>query len=101
MALIKCVECNHEVSEFAESCPNCGCPISMSTNRKKDNNIYSVILVSCGERKVKIIKQIREIVGCDFVTAKNIVDNIYCVKTNCSVEEANQIKILLEKMVKV
>ena len=66
MSLIKCIECNHEVSGFAESCPNCGCPISMSTNRKKDNNIYSVILVSCGERKVKIIKQIREIVGCDF-----------------------------------
>jgi len=34
MALIKCVECNHEVSEFAESCPNCGCPISISKNKK-------------------------------------------------------------------
>ena len=27
MALIKCVECGHEVSENAKSCPNCGSPI--------------------------------------------------------------------------
>ena len=24
MALIGCPECNHRISEFAESCPNCG-----------------------------------------------------------------------------
>ena len=27
MALIKCTECGHEVSDKAQSCPNCGCPI--------------------------------------------------------------------------
>ena len=27
MALIKCKECGHEVSDKASSCPNCGCPI--------------------------------------------------------------------------
>lgn len=27
MALIKCPECNKEISSFAESCPNCGFPI--------------------------------------------------------------------------
>ena len=27
MALIKCGECGHEVSERASACPNCGCPI--------------------------------------------------------------------------
>jgi hypothetical protein len=26
MALIKCYECNHEISSEAESCPNCGAP---------------------------------------------------------------------------
>ena len=29
MALIKCPECNHDVSEYADSCPNCGCPIGV------------------------------------------------------------------------
>lgn len=27
MALIKCNECGHEVSDKASACPNCGCPI--------------------------------------------------------------------------
>ena len=27
MALIKCSECGHEVSDKAQHCPNCGCPI--------------------------------------------------------------------------
>ncbi len=28
MALIKCTECGHEVSDKASECPNCGCPIN-------------------------------------------------------------------------
>ena len=33
MALVKCVECGKEVSDKANACPNCGCPLSaMSTN---------------------------------------------------------------------
>ena len=27
MALIKCTECGHEVSDKASACPNCGCPL--------------------------------------------------------------------------
>ena len=28
MALIKCTECGHSISDRASSCPNCGCPIA-------------------------------------------------------------------------
>lgn len=28
MSLIKCTECGKEISDKAEKCPNCGCPIS-------------------------------------------------------------------------
>ena len=28
--LIKCCECGHDVSEHAQACPNCGCPVSLS-----------------------------------------------------------------------
>lgn len=38
MALIKCNECGHTISDKAESCPNCGCPnnvnIESSINRQ-------------------------------------------------------------------
>ena len=29
MALIKCKECGKEISDKAEMCPNCGCPIEL------------------------------------------------------------------------
>lgn len=99
MALIKCIECGHEVSEFAESCPNCGCPVSMFKNTNKQNintDNFSVILTSYGERKINIIAQIKKITGFDLSIAKNIVENLTTIKVNCSAEEANQIKILLE-----
>lgn len=32
MALIKCKECEHQVSDKAKSCPNCGCPIEANYN---------------------------------------------------------------------
>ena len=33
MALIKCVDCNNEISELASACPYCGCPIDYSTTK--------------------------------------------------------------------
>ena len=35
MALIKCPECGHQVSDKANACPNCGCPIIQATNQSK------------------------------------------------------------------
>ncbi len=32
MALIKCIECSHVVSDKAVACPNCGCPVSFTMN---------------------------------------------------------------------
>lgn len=50
MSLIKCIECGNEVSEFAEICPKCGCPINIILNAsvnccnkfKIDNNEYDL-----------------------------------------------------------
>ncbi len=35
MALIKCDECNHDVSNKAASCPNCGAPISKTASKQQ------------------------------------------------------------------
>lgn len=40
MALIKCPECGHQISEYAEYCINCGCPMSVVRqllNKRADN----------------------------------------------------------------
>lgn len=29
MSILKCTECGHDVSSYAEKCPNCGCPVSI------------------------------------------------------------------------
>lgn len=34
MALIKCIECGNEISNKAEVCPNCGCPVSETVKEK-------------------------------------------------------------------
>ena len=35
MSLIKCIECGNDVSEYAEACPKCGCPIYIIKNKIK------------------------------------------------------------------
>ncbi len=46
MALIKCPECNHDVSEFAVSCPNCGYVITpkLPASRIKSNTIPILLI---------------------------------------------------------
>lgn len=39
MALIKCKECGHEVSDRATACPNCGCPIAGETPEAQNDVI--------------------------------------------------------------
>jgi len=36
VALIKCPECSREISDKADSCPQCGCPISKAESLKED-----------------------------------------------------------------
>lgn len=55
MALIKCKECGHEISDKASACPNCGCPMecvykqaisNINTNHKqnKKKGIIGIVL---------------------------------------------------------
>lgn len=101
MALIKCIECNNDVSEFADFCPHCGCPIFMSIknaeqSKKIDNIKYSIRLSRCEANQVKIIKKIREITGLGLADAKKIVDELSFIKVDCSIDEANNIKKVME-----
>lgn len=60
MALIRCPECDHEVSSIASSCPYCGYPINSNPNgdnrvssskkvnsKRKKSIIVCVIIASC------------------------------------------------------
>lgn len=50
MALIQCPECGNTVSDRADKCPNCGCPISQgktSFSRQQTNNGVSLTAMTC------------------------------------------------------
>ena len=44
MALIKCPECGKEISDAAESCPNCGYPIKGQQKMKKEVMSFAVVV---------------------------------------------------------
>lgn len=51
MALIKCKECGHEVSDKASACPNCGCPIKETKNCfnwKKSIISFTILILVLG-----------------------------------------------------
>lgn len=60
MGLLKCPECSNEVSEYADKCQNCGCPIDVII--KKTNQNCSKIFIN----GIKGISDDREIDLTDF-----------------------------------
>lgn len=59
MSLIKCPECNNDVSEYADKCPNCGCPIDVIKNeinnklKELKENLPEICPI-CGEPSANI-----------------------------------------------
>ncbi|SEM59376.1 hypothetical protein SAMN04487770_15021 [Butyrivibrio sp. ob235] len=82
MALIKCPECGKEISDQAECCPSCGCPINeeprIITNNDFENSIDAAKRKS---GKTLIILGIICWIG-SFVTAISIADDLLMDKVS-------------------
>jgi len=58
----------------------------------------TVTLTNAGDKKIAVIKAVREITGLGLKEAKGLVDSAPApVKENISVDEANEIKAVLEE----
>lgn len=59
MALIECCECGHKVSEYAEICLNCGCPVSIikKLSLKENHTIVNGEVYDFTDIKQMIIDQ--------------------------------------------
>ena len=72
MALIRCPECNHDVSDTAAACPNCGYAISEMKPFEKTTTILSAPYLSKQDKKKGIIELVGGLVlvvfGIPFVT---------------------------------
>lgn len=106
MSLINCPECNHQVSDKAISCPNCGYPInsigqeqSNSGDINKCNEKYRIIFKKLGaENKLEVIKNIRILLNIGFKEVLDIVDNPPSVIIqNISLETAKSMQTELNK----
>ena len=59
----------------------------------EEKDSYSVILTSCGDKKIKVIKVVREVTNLGLKEAKDLVDNApKPVKEGISKKEAEEIK---------
>lgn len=93
MALIKCPECNKEISDKSKCCIHCGFPLNEISNDKNKNGLFNLALTSSGNEPVKTIKIIRETTGFGLAEAKNVVDNAPCVfLKNLSYEKCKEIQ---------
>lgn len=91
MALINCPECGKEISDKANTCPNCGCPLEI--------NKYSLYIVNCGT-KVSMWNGLSLVLNLDFdyEDMDNILNNLPYKIYQCStIEEANLLSQKLEK----
>ncbi len=55
MALIKCSECGKDISDKAEACPHCGCPVALMAESKADSYVSKdkTIMVNKKTKKKK------------------------------------------------
>lgn len=70
MALIKCKECGHEVSDKASACPNCGCPIEKN-----------LLCDECGQAIPEGVNECPNC-GCPIQNSNEEVISISTTKTN-------------------
>lgn len=53
MSLLKCPECGKEVSEYAECCPNCGCPILLIKKKEVVEGYCNINGVLCSKEDIE------------------------------------------------
>lgn len=62
------------------------------------DDTVSVVLTGCGDKKIQVLKAVREITGLGLKEAKDLVDNVpKPVKADVTKEEAEKIKKTLEE----
>jgi large subunit ribosomal protein L7/L12 len=60
---------------------------------------FSVVMTACGEKKIQVLKVVRELTGLGLKEAKDIVDNLpKALKEGATKEEAQNMKSKLEEV---
>ena len=78
--------------------PVAGAPAGGGEAAAEEQSEFTVVLASAGEKKIQVIKVVREVTGLGLKEAKDLVDGApKPVKENVSKEEAEELKKKLEE----
>ncbi len=93
--LVKAIEDEFDVSAAAPAAAVVAAPAAEAVEEKTE---FDVVLTGAGDKKINVIKVVREITGLGLKEAKAVVDGApNAVKEGVSKEEAEQVKGKLEE----
>jgi len=86
------------VQQFAAPAPGAGGGGAAAAEAPEEQTSFDVILASAGDKKIQVIKAVREVTTLGLKEAKDLVDNApQPVKEGVNKEEAEQLKAKLEE----
>lgn len=95
--LVKELEDKFGVSAQAVAAPVAG-PAGAGAAEAEEQDSFDVVLTSFGEKKINVIKVVREVTNLGLKEAKDLVDNLpKPVKEGASKEEADELKAKFEE----
>ena len=96
--LVKAMEDKFGVSAAAPVAVAAAAPVAAAAEAEEEQTSFDVILKSFGDKKINVIKVVREITGARLTEAKEMVDNVPSpIKEGVSKDEAEEIKAKLEE----
>jgi large subunit ribosomal protein L7/L12 len=96
--LVKALEDKFGVVAAAPMAMAAGAPqASAGADAAEESSTVSLVLKGCGEKKIQVLKAVREITGLGLKEAKELVDSVpNPVKEDIEKEEAEKLKKVLE-----
>ena len=96
--LVKAMQDKFGVSAAAPVAVAAAAPGAAAAEAEEEQTSFDVILKSFGDKKINVIKVVREITGARLTEAKEMVDNVPSpIKEGVSKDEAEEIKAKLEE----
>ena len=94
--LIEAFKAKFNVSVVAAAAPAAGGPGGAAAAAAEEQTEFSIVLKSGGEKKIQVIKVVRELTSLGLKEAKELVDNGGTVKEGVTKAEATEMKKKLE-----
>ncbi|MCS7245116.1 MAG: 50S ribosomal protein L7/L12 [candidate division WOR-3 bacterium] len=98
--LVKALEQKFGVSAVVPvSASAVSAPTSQAAPVEEEKSVFDVLLVDAGDKKIQVLKVVRELTGLGLAEAKALLENLpKPIKEGVSKQEANEIKKKLEEV---